>query len=47
MNSCIYVTIVSFCLAVCADGNYHKYSINSKGECHREKFEKFLQMTDD
>ena len=34
-------------LAVCADGNYHKYSINSKGECHREKFEKFLQMTDD
>lgn len=34
-------------IAVCADGSYHKYSFNAKGECHREKCEKFLQMTDD
>ena len=34
-------------LAVCSDGTYHKYSFSPKGECQRETFEKFLQMTDD
>ena len=33
--------------AVCADGSYHKYCVTSKGECQREKYCKFLQMTDD
>lgn len=34
-------------VAICADGSYYKYSITSKGECQRETFSKFLQMTDD
>ncbi|XP_003388703.1 PREDICTED: WD repeat domain phosphoinositide-interacting protein 3-like [Amphimedon queenslandica] len=34
-------------IAICADGSYFKYSITSKGECLRETFSKFLQMTDD
>lgn len=36
-----------FCVVICADGSYYKYSISSKGEAQRTGICKFLQMTDD
>lgn len=45
-NSIVIIIIIVF-VAICADGSYFKYSITSKGECQRETFSKFLQMTDD
>lgn len=33
-------------LVICADGNYHKFVFNTKGECTREISANFLEMTD-
>lgn len=34
-------------IAICEDGSYYKYALSSKGDCHRDSYCKFLQMTDD
>jgi len=42
-----FTAVVVCCAVASADGSYYKFNFNAKGECTRDLYAQFLEMTDD
>ena len=46
-NCPLFLVFSSSPLAVCVDGTFHKYTFTVEGNCFRESFDVFLDISDD